>query len=236
MKDKILTFLKSTVALFRTYKTSIIVPTVVMVIISLVVTLALSVSNLITEPKIAKLTEQNTRETLAKVMPAEKYAEKSLKYKDETYGYTEATKSGKTLGYIFTVNEKGYGGEITVMVAVNVDCTLKAVEIIDATSETVGLGQKVTEESFLSQFKNIKNKTEKISVNKNTYNAEKNEIKAVTGATISSKSVTRAVNKVIDLAKSIEIPKSEDDATPKAATPSNVQEETEDKEEKNNEK
>ena len=59
-------------------------------------------------------------------------------------------------------------------------------------NETAGLGMKAQNASFLDQFKG---KVKDIAVNKNS--ASGNEIQALTGATITSKAVTAAVNEAL---------------------------------------
>lgn len=194
MKDKFIEF-------FKANKTSIIMPTVVMVIICLVVTLALSVSNLVTKPKIEELEAKTAKEALQKVMPADTYSERQVDTDDGKIDYFEASNGEEALGYIFTVTEKGYGGEVKVMAAILPDLTIKSVEVLDVTSETVGLGQNTAKESFYSQYSG---RGANISVVKNNPDKSKNEIQATTGATISSKAVTKAVNKAIDYASKID--------------------------------
>ena len=110
-------------------------------------------------------------------------------------------KDGKIIGYIFKTSAKGYGGEISVMTAVKPDASVAAVEILDASSETPGLGQNVTKKDFYGEYKD---KSHGIVVVKGgNADTTKNEIDAVTGATISSKAVTTAVNQALEYANKI---------------------------------
>ena len=59
--------------------------------------------------------------------------------------------------------------------------------------ETPGLGTKVTETEFKNQFNGLQCETE-VDWIKGVAPSEPNEIQAVTGATISSKSVVQIVN------------------------------------------
>ena len=95
----------------------------------------------------------------------------------------------------FTGTAKGYGGDVSVMTAVNTDGTVSGTAILDVSNETPGLGQNAAKEGFYSQFKGLK---KGISLLKNGADGEKNEINAVTGATITSAAVTRAVNAALD--------------------------------------
>lgn len=173
-------------------------PTIVLSVICIVVTLALSSANALTHKKIENLAIENQNKAMKKLIEADEYPEKEF-YDEQKYNI--AVKDGETIGYIFTTAAKGYGGNVQVMTAVNLDGTIAAVEILDASGETPGLGQNVTKQNFYSQFAGLK---ENISVIKGgSANAENNEINAVTGATISSKAVTEAVNQALTYAKDI---------------------------------
>ncbi len=98
--------------------------------------------------------------------------------------------SGETMGYIISALANGYGGAMEVLVAVNADGSIKNVRIL-SDNETPGLGKNAAKESFVSQYYLLPQKA--FTVVKNTKTAE-DEILALSGATISSKAVTEAVN------------------------------------------
>lgn len=177
-------------------------PVIVLFLICLVITFALSLTNKITEPKIDALNTKTQEASRQKLLRADKYKEDTITFDGEEYTYYAAVKDNKTVGYLLTVNEKGYGGNLQVMVAVLPDHKVKAVEILDVTNETPGLGQNTAQKSFYSQFKGL---TKDITVQKGSADKEKNEINAVTGATISSKAVTKAVNKAVEIIAGIKV-------------------------------
>lgn len=185
----------------------IVIPTSVLVIICLVITLALSGTNMLTKNKIANLEIQKKNTAMQKLISADEFKEEVITVQNDETGestevkYNTALKGGSVAGYIFTVATKGYGGDILVMTAVDTNGTVIAIEILDASGETPGLGQNVTKANWYSQFNGLK---EGISVKKDgSANGENNEINAVTGATISSKGVTTAVNLALNYATQI---------------------------------
>ncbi len=89
---------------------------------------------------------------------------------------------GSNVGYAVSVTEKGFGGEISLLVGVSLDGKVRGVSLLSH-SETPGLGARTGEEAFRSQFAG---KSGKLTVGEN--------IDAVSGATISSKAVTAGVN------------------------------------------
>ncbi len=98
---------------------------------------------------------------------------------------------GNTLGYVITVtSHDGYAGDITLSVGIKNDGTVNGYSITDI-SETAGLGMKAKEEAFYSQFEN--KKVDRFEVTK-TGSTSDSEINAISGATITSKAVTYAVD------------------------------------------
>lgn len=100
-------------------------------------------------------------------------------------------------GFAVKVAPKGYGGPISMIVGVDNDLKVTGVEIISQ-SETAGLGTKCTDPSFLNQYIG---KQENIVIARN--GAKDNEIDAVSGATRTSKAVTRGVNEAISAVKMV---------------------------------
>ena len=99
-------------------------------------------------------------------------------------------KDGTLLGYVLTVtSHEGYGGDITFTVGIANDGTLTGISILNI-SETAGLGMKA-EEVLVPQFSN-----KKVSVFTYTKSGavSDDQIDAISGATITTKAVTKAVN------------------------------------------
>ena len=179
----------------------IIIPTAVLTVICLVVTLALSSANMLTEDKIKLLAEKSQNSAMSELIEADKFETKTVASENGETEYNEAVKDGETVGMIFVTQENGYGGTVSVMTAVDTDGKVIAVKILDASNETPGLGQNVTKESFYDQFSDLTG--EIVAKKSGTAVAENNEIDAVTGATISSKAVSRAVNTALENAAKI---------------------------------
>lgn len=98
-------------------------------------------------------------------------------------------KSGKEIGYVITSTSKeGYGGEIQISVGVSMDGTVTGIEILSI-NETAGLGMQATEPAFKKQFADVK--TDKFVVKKDD---PKGNVDALSGATITTRAVTNAVN------------------------------------------
>ena len=105
-----------------------------------------------------------------------------------------SAEKGGVLGYAVTVSENGYGGEIKMLVCFNVLGEVNGMGVISM-SETSGVGTRITGEGFFDQFTG---KTGPFKFVKNASNS-KNDIVAISGASISSKAAVGAVNKAYAL-------------------------------------
>ena len=186
------------VEIIKQNKNDIIKPVAVLLAICIIIPLALSLTNKITKDKIAELDEKNSRETMVDLIEADNFTE--CEFGENEFNYYTAVKDGNIIGYIFKTAEKGYGGDVSVMTAVNTDGTVKSVAILDVSNETPGLGQNAAKESFYSQYADKKSG---ISLVKNGAESDKNEVNAVTGATITSTAVNKAVNTALKQFESV---------------------------------
>ena len=169
----------------------IIKPVGVLLAICIIIPLALSVTNKVTAKKIAELEAANSKKNMQSLIDADNFEE----CESGEITYYAAINGGETAAYIFTESSKGYGGDVSVMTAIKPDGTVAGVAILDVSGETPGLGQNAAKESFYSQYAGLK---KGVSLLKNGAKAENNEVDAVTGATITSTAVTRAVNAALD--------------------------------------
>ena len=182
------------IEVIKANKNDIIKPVAVLLAICIIIPLALSLTNKITKDKIAELDAKNSSETMASLIKADKFTKEEFKDCENEFTYHFALKDGEIIGYIFKTAEKGYGGDVSVMTAVTPDGTVKSVAILDVSNETPGLGQNAAKESFYTQYEGQKSG---ISLLKNGADSDKNEVNAVTGATITSTAVNKAVNKAL---------------------------------------
>ena len=124
---------------------------------------------------------------------------KYIENENGTYvkSFYKGTKNGETVGYTVTaVSERGYGGNIEVTVGYSADLKITKVKITE-TSETAGLGLKASEPDFIDQFAG-RGETLEVIKNSDPTTDGKN-VAAISGATITSKAVTNAVNTATEL-------------------------------------
>ena len=107
----------------------------------------------------------------------------------------KATAGGKDIGYVVECRSKGYSSFIHMLVAVNPDMSVRAIDILGH-AETPGLGDQMEQGWFKKQFEG--KHTENLVVVKGE---TKTDIQALSGATISSRGVTRGVKDAVETLK-----------------------------------
>ncbi len=160
------------------FKNTKVYPIFILTAVVLVSVTVLMFINSLTKPVVA----EHKREEINALLQNIYSNMDDYEYKDEIYKVLEGE---EIIGYAFVTKGKGYGGEITIMVGLNKDLQIKDVAIMSHT-ETPGLGSRVDESSFTSQFEGLT--AEDIALAKND-----GKIDAVSGATISSEAVVSAV-------------------------------------------
>ncbi|TYB31470.1 MAG: RnfABCDGE type electron transport complex subunit G [Candidatus Mcinerneyibacterium aminivorans] len=173
---------------------------VALLIITFISGFLLSYANKITEPKIQKLQEEKEQKARKKVLPdASKFEAKKLgiqsKFIDNEYwiGYD---KNNNIVGFVAKVFKNGYSSRINIMVGVLPSKKIQSISILKQ-AETPGLGAKCEQNWFQEQFDKLK--AGSIEVLKSDVPEDKNAIKAITAATITSKAVTDGINNGINI-------------------------------------
>ncbi len=167
-------------------------------ILSLVAALLLGVTNEITSSIIAERQAEAQRKARqaafegADIIMLEQEEWPADKY-PEVADVAKAVVDGETTGYVISIAASGYAGEISLMVGVTTNGEIKKI-IVGNNSETPGLGKNAENPEFTAQFEG---KTYPLVVVKG--GAKENEINALSGATITTRAITNAVNKACEL-------------------------------------
>jgi len=176
----------------------------------MVAAVVLGVTNYITADKIAEQTaiaNENARKSVLSqaqefiMLDGQEITEILAKDDYDTIREVyEAKADGNVIGYAIKTAPKGYGGEIEVMVGVDIEGKVTGINVGN-NSETPGLGQNSTKPEFQAQYVG-KNWNDGVGVIKNG-TPKDNEIVAIAGATITSNAVTKGVNQALNLAKEL---------------------------------
>lgn len=104
----------------------------------------------------------------------------------------EGSKEGTVIGYAFEMTAyEGYGGDISLMVGIASQDTILGIDIIKH-AETPGLGAQADEPLFKGEF--VGEAADALTVVKFSPSDNPGDISSISGATITSRSVTGAVN------------------------------------------
>jgi electron transport complex protein RnfG len=170
----------------------------VLTLISAVAGLLLAFTNNRTAGPIAQARKAEVLRSLTDVLPPfDNQPNETVFSVDENgqhWTFFIARQNGSFAGAaVESVSMKGYGGLIKIMIGINPDNSLRRFKVLEQ-QETPGLGSKITEAVFRSQFENR-------SFIPDTWRLKKDggEIEAITGATISSRAVTEAIRTAADV-------------------------------------
>lgn len=174
--------------------------TVKLLLICAIVTGLLAGVNSITTPIIEANNQKNFEASMREILPeASSFKEIALDgfTPQQTGAKLDSIYLADNGGYVVsTVCSEGYGGAINVMVGITPQLKIKQVKIISM-SETPGLGAKANTPEFITQYNGLDGT---IEVLKNA-TPSGNQIAAISGATVTSKAVTKAVNTALDAAQ-----------------------------------
>lgn len=183
----------------------IVKPTVVLFLICTVITFALAFTNAMTAGKIdemIRLEQDNARrkvlslaDSFEEIEGLEEIVSRNAELDIVKKAY-KGVKGQETIGNVFLVESKGYGGSITITVGIDTEGKITGVEIGD-NNETPGLGTKAKDDPFISQFVGIIPEEPLTVVKRNKTKSE--EIDAISSATITSRAVTKAVQAAVDI-------------------------------------
>ena len=166
----------------------ILVPTVSLLLICMIITAALSLTNSFTADKIAQNEELSKQASMQKVCPLSESFETVI----ENVMYIGLDSESNPIGYAISTSMNGYGGQVKVMTGISVDGTIIGVDVFYNDDETPGLGKNTSNDSFTGQYAGLA-ADGNIAVSKDRRDGQ--TVDAVTSATISSRAVTEAVNK-----------------------------------------
>lgn len=157
-------------------------PVLVLTVICIVVSLALALTNSVTEPIIDEANAQKALQTRMEMLPdATSFTECEVNIKNVSSVFRDDGGSG----YVITATGKGYRGDITVVVGLDAQGTIIGVKA-DASGETPDVGTRAGEAAHTDLFLGLSDP------------AEAGNVDVVSGATISSHAVEDAVSLALE--------------------------------------
>lgn len=165
---------------FAKFRDGLIGPTLILLTICAVITLALAGVYQMTEPVIAKGEIVAANDARAKVL-ASGDSFTMLDGIELPEGVSEVSRADNGTGFVIRSAANGYGGAVTYMIGIDSDGAVVGIQIFDH-NETPGLGTKVGDQGYLDQYMGH---TDPFAVD------------AVTGATRTSNSLKNALNQAL---------------------------------------
>ncbi len=164
-------------------------------LITLLSGLFLSTLNRWAEPRIEEHRRERIVTAINQLYPGDPAHQQIATYADQQPIYICYDETGDTLGYAFQARGSGYSDEIRLMIGLTPELdNLTGIFVLEQT-ETPGLGARIAEEDFRESFAELSLDSETPDIRLVQQNPEKTEVAAITGATISSKSVVRIINR-----------------------------------------
>lgn len=175
----------------------------ILMVICAIVAALLGVVNGVTADKIKAIQEQKLQASLEVVFPGAQFEKipvteelTALAASADAESGLEAIYSASTGGYAVEVTPTGFGGAIDMIVGIDAEGNVTGISVISH-AETAGIGTKIAADKpnkngvgVLSQFIG----RSAGEGNLFTVNSGSNQVDAISGATVTTKAVTRGVN------------------------------------------
>lgn len=162
----------------------LIKPTLTLALICSISAGAIGFTHTTTTTVIAERRQKEFALSIQRLMPAATHFEE---IRAEESHHILASRGSERVGSIVPITIKGYGGEMTLLVAFNPDGGIHDVKVFSH-AETAGIGDKILGVTFLSQFAN-KTTKDRLAVG--------DDVTAISGATVSSRAVISGVKKAL---------------------------------------
>ncbi|MBX2842974.1 MAG: RnfABCDGE type electron transport complex subunit G [Flammeovirgaceae bacterium] len=165
-----------------------------LLVVTLVASAALGFVYEFTKAPIKKARIEKKKRAIAAVLPdfdnqpLEELRKVPMPNSEDSLEFYPVKKGGELLGLaIKTSSQKGYSGEIQLMVGLRADGKINNISVLSH-KETPGLGSKMGDDQFKNQFIDQNPETFNMKVTK-----DGGEVDAISGATISSRAFCEAV-------------------------------------------
>jgi electron transport complex protein RnfG len=168
--------------------------------------LLLALTNATLEPRIQRVQIGEMYDMMKRLMPQADKFEKVIPQAEIAGNITDVyeamDKSNQVLGFAFVGTGSGFADKIKLVIAVNKDCSkLLGFEVLFS-NETPGFGSRITEDWFRQQFVEAPTGTLEL-IKTGKADKEKDQILALTGATVSSTAVVNIFNNHIGRLKEL---------------------------------
>ena len=174
--------------------TTLVPPVISLTLLCLFVALTIAGTYALTHERIATNRDAAMFAGMERLIVAEQY---QMVFHDEANDfaiYVATSDQGLAKGHLILTSVFGYSGDVSVLTAIS-EGRVIAIEIVDATGETPGLGQNILDPNFVGEFQDLTVLPTLVRGKPTAHG----EIEALTGATISAQAVVDAVSLAMEL-------------------------------------
>ena len=171
-------------------------PVVILVVISVITTALLAITNYVSSPIIARNQEASATATRKELLPdADSFTAAEGEYlasDDQSVKVSEVYAADNGAGYVITVVTKSFGGDLTMMVGLDPQGTITGVEVTD-NSDTPGVGSKDMQPEYLAQYDGLSELTSENVKKETSVTSDGTAFEYITGASVSGTAIHKGV-------------------------------------------
>ncbi len=176
-------------------------PVVILVVISVVTTALLAITNFVSSPIIAAnqaaSANATRKELLAEADSFSLVEGDYLTSSDQAAKVTEVYEADNGVGMVLTVVTKSFGGDLTMMVGMDADGAVTGVKVTDS-SDTPGVGSKDTQPDYLAQYDGLTTLTSENVKKETSVTSDGTAFEYITGASVSGTAIHKGVYLALD--------------------------------------
>ncbi len=176
-------------------------PVVILVVISVVTTALLAITNFVSSPIIAAnqaaSADATRKELLAEADSFSLVEGDYLTSSDQSAKVTEVYEADNGVGMVLTVVTKSFGGDLTMMVGMDADGAVTGVKVTDS-SDTPGVGSKDTQPDYLAQYDGLTTLTSENVKKETSVTSDGTAFEYITGASVSGTAIHKGVYLALD--------------------------------------
>ncbi len=176
-------------------------PVVILVVISVVTTALLAVTNFVSSPIIAANQEASANATRKELLTeADSFTLVEGDYltsSDQSAKVTAVYEADNGVGMVLTVVTKSFGGDLTMMVGMDAEGAITGVEVTDS-SDTPGVGSKDTQPEYLAQYDGLTTLTSENVKKETSVTSDGTAFEYITGASVSGTAIHKGVYLALD--------------------------------------
>lgn len=176
-------------------------PVVILVVISVVTTALLAITNFVSSPIIAAnqaaSADATRKELLAEADSFSLVEGDYLTSSDRSAKVTEIYEADNGVGMVLTVVTKSFGGDLTMMVGMDAEGAVTGVKVTD-NSDTPGVGSKDMQPDYLAQYDGLTTLTSENVKKETSVTSDGTAFEYITGASVSGTAIHKGVYLALD--------------------------------------